>query len=250
MRMDREPGALGCLLDCLPAPVRVRLLPDLQRVSLPAGRVLQEIHVVPSHVYFITDGFLSLTYVTANGDTGEVASAGNEGLVGLAAFLGEGTMSEMRAVVRTPGTAHALRAEVAAREFRREPAFQAMVMRHMHWTLAQLAQAAICSRHHPIERQLARWLLLGFDRMRDEPLLVTHETLASLLGVRREGVTEAARRLQDAGAISYSRGCIRLEDRAALEQRACECYGRLHRQYAALVQCAVSHGPADPVDLR
>jgi len=250
MRKDREPGALGCLLDCLPAAVRLRLLPELQRVALPAGRVLQEILVVPSHVHFIAEGFISMTYVTANGETGEVASVGNEGMVGMAAFLGEGATSETRAVVRTPGTAYALRAETAVREFRQEPAFRAMVMRHMHWTLAQLAQATICSRHHPIERQLARWLLLGFDRTRDEPLLVTHETLASLLGVRREGVTEAARRLQDAGAISYSRGCIRLEGRPALEQRACECYGRLHRQYAALVQCAVPHGAPASEDLR
>jgi CRP-like cAMP-binding protein len=248
--MDREPAALGCLLDCLPGPVRLRLLPELQRVELPAGRVLQDIRVVPSHVHFIASGFVSMTYVTANGETGEIASIGNEGMVGLAALLGEGMATGTRAMVRTPGIAYALRAEAAMREFRQEPSFQAMVMRHVRWTLTQLAQAAICSRHHPIERQLARWLLLGFDRTRDEPLLVTHETLASLLGVRREGVTEAARRLQDAGAISYSRGCIRLEQRDALEQRACECYGLLHRQYATLAQCAVPHGAAEAADLR
>jgi CRP-like cAMP-binding protein len=248
--MDREPGALGCSLDCLPDPVRLRLLPELQRVELPAGKVLQEVRVVPAHLHFIRSGFVSTTYVTANGETGEIASVGSEGMVGTAALLGEGATTGTRAVVRTPGEAYALRADVALREFRREPAFQAMVMRQVRWMFAQLTQATICSRHHPIERQLARWLLLGFDRTRDEPLLVTHETLASLLGVRREGITEAARRLQDAGAISYSRGCIRLEHRGALEQRACECYGLLHRQYAALAQCAVPHRAPEAADLR
>jgi CRP-like cAMP-binding protein len=249
--MDREPGALGCVLDCLPDPLRLRLLPELQRIDVPGGRVLQEANTVPSHVHFIRRGVVSVTYVTSNGETGEIASIGTEGIVGVSALLGEGVATGTRAIMRTPGgEAWALRAEVAVREFRQEPAFQAMVMRHVRWIFSQLAQAAICSRHHPIERQLVRWLLLGFDRTGDAPLLVTHETLASLLGVRREGVTEAARRLQDAGAISYSRGCIRLEQRDALEQRACECYGLLRRRYAALAQCAVPHGGAAAADLR
>lgn len=250
MRMDREPAAFGCLLDCLPDAARLRLLPELQRIELPAGRVLQENLIVPGHLHFPCSGFASITYVTANGETGEIASIGNEGVVGVAALVGDGEPTGTRAVMQAPGSAYALRAEAAQREFRREPAFQAMVMRHVRWLLGQVAQTAICSRHHPIERQLVRWLLLGFDRTRNEPLLVTHETIASLLGVRREGVTEAARKLQDAGAISYSRGCIRMEQRDALEQRACECYGLLHRQYAALVQCALPHGAAEPADLR
>lgn len=236
MRMDREPGAFGCLLDCLPDTARLRLSPELQRVELPAGRVLQENGVVPTHVHFPCNGFASMTYVTANGDTGEIASIGNEGMVGVALLVGDGVATGTHAVMQAAGTAYALRADVAQREFRNDPAFQAMVMRHVKWLFSQVAQAAICSRHHPIERQLARWLLLGFDRTGNAPLLVTHETLASLLGVRREGITEAARRLQDAGAISYSRGCIRLKQRDALEQRTCECYGLLHRQYAALVR--------------
>lgn len=249
MRMDREPDALGCLLDCLPPSVRFRLLPELQRVELAGGRVLHDF-LAPSHVHFIRSGFVSVTYVTANGETGEIASVGNEGMVGMTALLGDGLVTGTRAVVRTPGAeAYAMRADAAVRAFRQEPAFQAMVMRHVRWMFSQFAQAAICSRHHPLERQLARWLLLGFDRTGDAPLLVTHETLASLLGVRREGVTEAARKLQDAGAISYSRGCIRLEQRDTLEQRACECYGLLHRQYAGLVQCAVAHGAAPVADL-
>lgn len=238
MRMDREPGAFGCLLDCLPEATRLRLSPELQRVDLQAGRVLQENGVVPTHVHFPCIGFASMTYVTANGETGEIASIGNEGMVGASLLVGDGMAMGTHAVMQVPGAAYALRADVAQREFRNDQAFQAMAMRHAKWLFSQVAQAAICSRHHPIERQLARWLLLGFDRNGDAPLLVTHETLASLLGVRREGVTEAARRLQDAGAISYSRGCIRLEQRDALEQRTCECYGLLHRQYGALVRCA------------
>jgi CRP-like cAMP-binding protein len=238
--MEREPGAFGCLLDCLPDTTRLRLSPELQRVELPAGRVLQENGVVPGHLHFPCSGFASMTYVTANGETGEIASIGNEGMVGVALLVGDGMATSTHAVMQAPGSAYALRAEVAQREFRGDQAFQAMVMRHVTWLVSQATQAAICSRHHPIERQLARWLLLGFDRTGNAPLLVTHETLASLLGVRREGVTEAARRLQDAGAISYSRGCIRLEQRDALEQRTCECYGLLHRQRAALVRCAAA----------
>lgn len=249
MRMDREPDALGCLLDCLPPSVRFRLLPELQRVELAGGRVLHDF-LAPSHVHFIRSGFVSVTYVTANGETGEIASVGNEGMVGMTALLGDGLVAGTRAVVRTPGAeAYTMRADAAVRAFRQEPTFQAMVMRHVRWMFSQFSQAAICSRHHPLERQLARWLLLGFDRTGDAPLLVTHETLASLLGVRREGVTEAARKLQDAGAISYSRGCIRLEQRDTLEQRACECYGLLRRQYASLAQCAVPHGAATVADL-
>jgi CRP-like cAMP-binding protein len=234
--MDPDPRLATCLLDCLPPEVRDRLSADLQRVDLPAGRVLQDAGTAPSQLYFIRSGFVSMTYVTADGDTGEIATVGNEGLVGLALLVGDGAPTGTRAVVQVAGEAWALRGEAALREFRGDGAFQAIVMRHVKWLLDQIAQTAICSRHHPIERQLARWLLLGFDRTGDAPLYVTHETLASLLGVRREGITEAARRLQDAGAISYSRGCIRLEQRAALEQRSCECYRRLHREYMALVR--------------
>jgi len=243
--MDREPGAFGCLLDCLPDTTRLRLLPDLQRIDLPAGRVLQDNGLVPTHVHFPCSGFASMTYVTANGETGEIASIGNEGMVGVALLVGDGIATGTHAVMQVAGMAYALRADVAQREFRNDHAFQAMVMRHAKWLFSQVVQTAICSRHHPIERQLARWLLLGFDRTGNAPLLVTHEMLASLLGVRREGVTEAARRLQDAGAISYSRGCIRLEQREALEQRTCECYGLLHRQYATLARSAAP--PTAPI---
>jgi len=249
MRMNREPGTPGCLLDCLPAATRQRLLPDLQRADLPAGRVLQESRGVPSHLYFLRAGFASVTYVTANGETGEIASIGHEGVVGIALLL-DGMADGTRAVMQAPGSAWLLRAEVAQREFRQDDAFRTLVMRDLKWLLHQISQTAVCSRHHPIERQVARWLLLGFDRTGGAPLLVTHETLASLLGVRREGVTEAARKLQDSGAISYSRGRVRLEDRAALEQRACECYGLLHRQYLALRQCAIPHGAGEPAGLR
>lgn len=233
-------AALGCLLDSLPKATRLRLLPELQPVDLPAGRVLQDGNLVPTHVHFLRSGFASVTYVTSRGETGELASIGNEGLVGVS-LLCEGMVDGSRVAMQASGAAWLLRADVAQREFREDPAFQQMVMRDVRWLLGQVAQTAVCSRHHTIERQLVRWLLLGFDRTGDATLLATHEALATLLGVRREGITEAARRLQEAGAISYSRGSIRLVDRRTLEQRACECYGLLHQQYRALRQCAMPH---------
>jgi CRP-like cAMP-binding protein len=247
--MTKETATFGGVLDCLPKAVRTRLSPELQPVELPAGRVLQESRIAPAHVLFLRSGFASVTYVTSQGESGELATIGNEGLVGVS-LLYDGMVDGMRVTMQAPGSGWMLRAEVAQREFRAEPSFQAMVMRDVKWLLGQIAQTAICSRHHTIERQLARWLLLGFDRIRDGTLLVTHEALAALLGVRREGVTEAAQRLQEAGAIRYSRGSIQLESRKTLEQRACECYGVLHRQYLAQTQCAVPNGAAHPAHLR
>ena len=232
----------SCLLDRLPADLCTRLAPELQHVELPVGKVLAESAGGGGgngHLHFIRSGIVSVLYVTSEGDTGEIVSLGNEGMVGMALLTGHSTVTT-RAVVQAPGEAFALRAEVMEREFRRGGAFQSMVLGHTRWLLAQLSQVAICNRHHSIEKQLCRWLLLGFDRQggRGE-LRITHEALANLLGVRREGITEAAGRLQEAGAISYSRGCIRMEDRHALERRACECFDVLHQDYLQLCQ-----GPA------
>lgn len=230
----------SCLLDRLPPAICTRLAPDLQPVDLPVGKVLLDAgngHGEGGnghHVYFIRSGIVSVLYLTANGDSGEIASVGNEGMVGMMLLAGSPRVGT-RAVVQAPGEAFALRMDVFEREFNRGGAFQAMVLAHTRWLLAQLAQAAICNRHHSIEKQLCRWLLLGFDRQGGcGELRITHEALANLLGVRREGVTEAAGRLQEAGAISYSRGCIRLQQRKALEQRACECFALLHHDYRQL----------------
>jgi CRP-like cAMP-binding protein len=224
----------SCLLDRLPGELCTRLAPELLLMPLPVGKVLLE-SGNGNHVYFIRSGIVSVLYVTANGETGEILTIGNEGMVGMSMLTGSPTVTT-RAVVQAPGEAFALRAEVMEREFRRGGPFQTMILRHTQWLMAQMAQAAICNRHHSIEKQLCRWLLLAFDRLdggRD--MRITHEAMANLLGVRREGVTEAAGRLQDAGAISYGRGSIRLEDRAALERRACECFELLHRDYLQLI---------------
>lgn len=226
------------LLDRLPGDVCTRLAPDLQLVELPVGKVLMERGESPT-VYFPRSGIVSVLYVTPAGDAGELASIGNEGMVGSSLVFGHPAVGT-RAVVQAPGEALAMRADVLEREFRLCGPFHTMVLQHARWLMAQLAQVAICTRHHSIEKQVVRWLLLGFDRQGGGgELRITQEALANLLGVRREGVTEAAGRLQEAGAISYSRGCIRMEDRKGLEKRSCECYPILHRDYLALCR-----GPA------
>jgi CRP-like cAMP-binding protein len=221
------------LLEQLPADVMARLSPDLQQVDLAAGKVLCKAGVVPSQVYFPCSGLVSMRYLTSNGDAGEIASVGNEGVIGATLLFGS-VPNAIRAVVQTPGTAVALKTDAGLREFARNGIFQAVVLRYTTWLLAQVTQAAICNRHHSIEQQLSRWLLAGFDRLGEDQVQVTHEALANLLGVRREGITEAAGRLQDAGGIRCGRGSIRLVDRRELEQRACECYLSLKRAYARL----------------
>jgi CRP-like cAMP-binding protein len=220
----------SALLEQLPADVMARLRPDLQRVDLMPGEVLCKAGVVPSHVYFPCSGLVSLCYLTSNGDAGEIATVGSEGVVGVTRLLGGGG-DAIRAVAQTPGTALSLKAEAGIREFQRHGAFQSLVLQYMTWLFAQISQAAVCNRHHSIEQQLSRWLLAGFDRIEESQIRITHEALANLLGVRREGITEAAGRLQDAGGIRYGRGSIRLVDRGQLEQHACECYPLLKPTY-------------------
>lgn len=228
----------SCLLDRLPADLCTRLAPELHHVDLPVGRVLADSAHANGNggtmVYFIRSGIVSVLYGTAEGATGELVSLGNEGMVGMTLLAGNPSVTT-RAVVQAPGEAIGMRLEAVEREFRECGPFRAMVVNHTRWLMAQLSQLAICSRHHAIEKQLCRWLLLGFARQGGTgELRITHESLANLLGVRREGITEAAGRLQDSGAISYSRGCIRLEDWKTLEQRACECFHLLEREYLHL----------------
>lgn len=237
------------LLDRLPPATCTRLAPELAQVDLPVGKMLVDLSQEPGNgasngmVYFLRSGIVSVLYGTADGNSGELVSIGNEGMVGHNVLFG-GLNLNCRAVVQAPGEAFAMRVEAFERESARAGPFRQMVLEHTRWLMAQLGQSAICSRHHAIERQLARWLLLGFDRQGGTgELRITHEALANLLGVRREGVTEAAGRLQDSGAISYSRGCIRLELREALEQRACECFEALHREYRQL-RCGPVFGQA------
>ena len=222
------------LLDQLPADVIDRLAPDLQEIDLVAGKLLYKPGTLPGQLFFPCSGVVSLRYLTSNGDAGEIAIVGNEGMVGVALLFG-GVPNTIRAAVQAPGTALALKTEAGLREFRLGGKFQSLVLRYTYWLIAQVTQSAICNRHHSIEMQLSRWLLTGFDRLHEDQIQVTHEALANLLGVRREGITEAAGRLQDAGGIRCGRGSIRLLDRRQLEERACECYDALKHAHALLV---------------
>ena len=223
------------LLEQLPDEVCERLRRDMQEVELPKDKVLYEVGAHQSLIYFVRSGIVSLQYVTTGGEVGEIAMVGQEGMVGVAVMV-DSSAAPSRAVVQIPGEALALKAEAIDREFRRGGPFQVMMLRYTQMLLSQMAQAAICSRHHSIEKQLARWLLLGFDRIpKGEELRITHEAIANLLGVRREGITEAAGRLQDAELIRYGRGRILLLDRKRLESHSCECYRMVRNEYTRLM---------------
>ena len=222
------------LLDALPEPVKQRLLPDLELITLSLGQVLFESGDIPRHVYFPTDAIVSLLYVMENGASAEIAVVGNEGLVGVAVFMGgESTLS--RAIVQSAGHAFRLPGPRLKEEFNRHGEMLLLMLRYTQSLLTQMAQTAVCNRHHSIEQQLCRWLLLSLDRLPGNQLLMTQELIANMLGVRREGVTEAAGKLQRLGVIEYSRGHIRLLDRAHLQRLSCECYAVVHNETARLL---------------
>jgi CRP-like cAMP-binding protein len=222
------------LLDKLSVEACARLRPHLQLVEMPAGKVLFEARAQQHHMYFPRSGIVSLLYVMENGDTSEIAMVGNEGVVGTA-ILVDSQSTPARAVVQVSGEAYLLKAELEDREFQRGGDFQFVLLRYMQVLLAQMAQTAVCNRHHPVEKQLCRWLLLCLDRVISDELNMTQELIASRLGVRREGVTEAAGRLQEAGLIKYSRGKIHVLDREGLEKRSCECYRAVRNEYDRLL---------------
>jgi CRP-like cAMP-binding protein len=223
--IDPGPGpATNRLLAVLPAIERERVYPGLELVSMPLGRVLYESGSKLDHVYFPADSIVSLLYVMADGASAEIAVVGNDGMVGVALFMG-GETTPSRAVVQSAGVAYRLSGSAVKDEFRRGGAMQHLLLRYTQALLTQMAQTAVCNRHHSVDQQLCRWLLLSLDRLSSNQLKMTQELIANMLGVRREGVTEAAGKLQAAGVIRYSRGRITVLDRAALEAHACECYG-------------------------
>lgn len=222
------------LLETLSPDECDRLRHSLHPVELPVGKVLFEAHAPHPCMYFLRTAVVSLISTSENGDSTETAMVGREGLVGTGVLAGC-LSTPWGAVVQHGGEALALRPEAADREFRRGGQFQFMVMRYMHVLLAQMSQTAVCNRHHSVERQLCRWLLLSHDRIGTDELQLTQEMIASRLGVRREGVTEAARRLQDLGLIRNSRGRILIVDRAGLERQSCECYAVVRREYNRLL---------------
>jgi CRP-like cAMP-binding protein len=222
------------LLAALPAADYERLLADLELVSLPLGWAVYESGGHLGYLYFPTDSIVSLLYVMENGASAEIAVTGNDGVVGIALFMG-GESTPNRAVVQSAGYAYRLSAAVLKREFEHGGPLQHLLLRYTQALITQMAQTAVCNRHHSVEQQLCRWLLLSLDRLSSNELTMTQELIANMLGVRREGVTEAAGKLQAAGLIEYSRGKITVLDRPKLEKQVCECYAVVKREMERLL---------------
>jgi CRP-like cAMP-binding protein len=222
------------LLAALPEPEFERLAPTLEPVALAAGTALYESGRAQPYLYFPASGIVSLLYLLEDGASTEIALTGWEGVVGVSLFMGGG-VTPSRAVVQIAGHAWRMRAAAMKRSFARGEALQGLLLRFTQALITQMTQTAVCNRHHAVDQQLCRWLLLALDRLGSSEVRMTQERIANLLGVRREGVTEAAGKLQGAGAIEYSRGRIRVLDRDALEARACECYAVVKGEYERLL---------------
>ena len=229
------------LLAALPAEVFDRLLPNLKPVALPLGKVIYESGVELDHVYFPVPGcIISMLYVMTDGSSAEIAVVGDEGMVGIALFMGGGT-TPSRALVQSAGQAFQLKGNELKKEFERHSGLQHLLLRYTQALITQMAQTAVCNRHHSVEQQLCRWLLLSLDRLATNELTMTQELIANMLGVRREGVTEAAGKLQAQGLIRYSRGRITVLDRAGLEAQVCECYAVVKKEYDRLLPAETVH---------
>ena len=227
------------LLRALPALEWERLIPQLELVELPLGQVICESGSPSHYVYFPTTSIVSLLYVMEDGASAEIAVVGHEGMVGVALFMGGGT-TPSRAVVQSAGHAYRLKGQLLKEEFHRGGALQYLLLRYTQALLTQMAQTAACNRHHSVDQQLCRWLLLSLDRLPANTLTMTQELIANMLGVRREGVTEAAGKLQLAGLIKYCRGHITVLDRPRLERQVCECYQVVKKEFDRLLPAAVA----------
>ena len=217
------------LLGALPAEVYDRLSPKLELVPLPLGMVLYESGDTMRHVYFPADAIVSLLYVMENGSSAEISVVGNEGIIGVALFMG-GESTSSRAIVQSAGFAYRLLGQTFKDECSRHTGLLLLMLRYTQALITQMVQTAVCNRHHSIDQQLCRWLLLSLDRLSDNRLSMTQELIANMLGVRREGVTEAAGKLQKLGVIEYSRGRITVLDRPRLESLCCECYAVVKKE--------------------
>jgi CRP-like cAMP-binding protein len=229
------------ILDALPQPERDRLFPHLKLVALPLGEVLYESGDTLRHIYFPTDSIISLLYVLEDGASAEIAVVGNEGAIGVALFMG-GETTTNRAIVQSAGFAYRLTGARLKEEFGRHGELLHILLRYTQALITQMAQTAVCNRHHTVDQQLCRWLLLSLDRLSSADLTMTQELIANMLGVRREGVTEAAGKLQRLGVITYQRGHITVLDRPRLEQLCCECYAVVKKETDRLL-------PLHPVHL-
>ncbi len=232
MATDRNPKA-NHLLAALPELEWQRWLPELERVEMPLGQVVAESGSTQSHVYFPSTAIVSLLYVMENGASAEIAVVGNDGVIGISLFMG-GESTPSRAVVQSAGYGYRLQSKVIKEEFKRAPVLH-LLLRYTQALITQMAQTVVCNRHHSLDQQLCRWLLLSLDRLPTSELVMTQELIANMLGVRREGVTDAALKLQDAGCIRYARGRITVLDRPALESRTCECYAVVKKEYDRLL---------------
>ena len=230
------------LLAALPAADYARLLPHLELVPMPLGWAVCESGEAQGHAFFPTTSIVSSLYVTEDGSSAEIAVAGNEGVVGVAVFMG-GESTPSRAVVYSAGHGYRLGSSVLKAEFSEGGSLQQRLLRYTQALMTQTAQTAVCNRHHSVEQQLCRLLLLSLDRSAADELTLSHELIAGMLGVRREGVTEAAGKLRKAGLIRYSRGRMRVLDRPRLEARACECYAVVKAEYERLLPEAPSPAP-------
>ena len=222
------------LLSVLPSSIREHWLPHLEPVEMRLGEVVYEPGATLSHVYFPTTAIVSLLYVLENGESAEIAVVGYEGIVGVSLFMG-GKSAPSRAVVQSGGLGIRLKAAILQEQFDQAGPVLHLLLRYTQALLTQMGQTAVCNRHHSLDQQLCRWLLLSLDRLEGNELVMTQELIANMLGVRREGVTECAVRLQRAGLIRYSRGRISVLDRPGLEKRSCECYAVVKREYDRLL---------------
>jgi CRP-like cAMP-binding protein len=225
------------LLAALPLDESQRWLPLMEAVDMPLGAVLYEPGVTLTHVYFPTTAIVSLLYVMENGGSAEIAVVGNEGIVGVSLFMG-GESTPSRAVVQSAGMGFRLKAQIMKNEFYRAGPVLHLLLRYTQALITQMSQTAVCNRHHTLDQQLCRWLLLSLDRLQSNELVMTQELIANMLGVRREGVTEGALKLQQAGLIRYARGHITVIDRPGLERRSCECYLVVKKEYDRLLPAA------------
>ncbi len=222
------------ILAALPEEEMSRIKDNLELIELPLGTVLYESGETLKNVYFPTDAIVSLLYVMEEGDSAEIAVVGKEGVVGVSLFMG-GESTPSRAVVQSAGWAFRLKAPLMKSEFDRAGILMHLLLRYTHALITQMSQTAVCNRHHSLDQQLCRWLLLSLDRLTGDELVMTQELIANMLGVRREGVTQAALNLQKAGLISYARGRIKVLDRKGLEERTCECYAVVKNEYDRLL---------------
>ncbi|XXG30154.1 MAG: Crp/Fnr family transcriptional regulator [Ferrovum myxofaciens] len=222
------------LLAALPEEDYAYFSPFLEGVQMPLGEVLYESRMQMRHVYFPVDSIVSLLYVMEDGSSAEIAVVGNEGIVGVSLFMG-GETTPSRAVVQSAGNAYRLKGQFLKNEFFRAGPMQHLLLRYTQALLTQMAQTAVCNRHHTLDQQFCRWLLLSLDRLPSNELIMTQELIAAMLGVRREGVTEAAGNVQKAGLIKYSRGHITILDRVGLEKRVCECYAVVKKEFDRLL---------------